>query len=144
MHYLQMFYVLVVYWAAHFVASASIGVASNPNDITTLGTQSLPSPSSKPGTTGSFITKLDTSGHSSVQPFPTTSIDTPGFSASLNLKAKIAQVKVKTRYITMSNIFSSPIATGAPASVIKSRSDHPVPRKGVVRSRHAPRTRGHR
>ena len=103
--------------------------ASKPNDILSLGTQSLPS--KVPATAGSVVQVLETAGRPSVQPFPTSVKISVVSTLSLAGNQKIAVVSTSAAP-TISNIFDAPIATTVPGSGISSRTDHPVPKTGVA------------
>ena len=113
------------------VATTIAPPASSPNAVLSLGTQSAPKPSEPPMTSGSVVSSLETSGNPSTQPFPTSAI-----SASSTVKvtstSKIPLVVQAVANPTVSAIFANPISTGPPASVIGSRTDHPVPRTGIA------------
>ena len=105
--------------------------ASSPNAVLSIGPQSLPSPGEPPMTSGSVVTSLETSGHPSKEPFPTALIAT-STSIQVHSTSKIPLVVQAVSNPTISAIFAKPISTGLPENSIESRSDHPVPRTGLV------------
>ena len=98
---------------------------------TTSGTaQVLPHLSTQvPQTTGSIITSLNKSGQPTSAPIISTSISKPTTTLSPTSKPSIVTTSVLMGS-TSENIFQ-PVETNAPASVIGSRPDHPVPRLGI-------------
>lgn len=100
--------------------------------------QILPSPTStKPDTTKTVVTTLETGERPKISSFPTNNIPTP---ASLFIKfgpaARPSLTSKKSRGMEQSaatqDIFGAPIALNAPAAIFPVRTDHPVPRLGVT------------
>jgi endo-1,3(4)-beta-glucanase len=113
-----------------FASSETVSVSTS---VATNGTiQILPTLSDKtPHTTGVVFTALETAGRSSIVPFGTSSIPSP--TTLLEPTAPASEIpSALPANMVASNIFADPIATSAPPSEIKIRSDHPVPRKGVA------------
>lgn len=84
-------------------------------------------------TTGIIQTSLETSGNPSVNPFPTSVVNATSTLSLLDTATLSNVAPTATAGITsmgVSDIFR-PMATDAPPSQIQSRSDHPVPPKGV-------------
>lgn len=124
----------LLYLSLSFVISAptsGVGPALSPNDVLSIGTQSLPAPTEPPMTTGSAITSLERSGNPSTQPFPT-SVTPAASSIKVTSTSKIPLVIQAVSAPTVSAIFASPVSSGPPASGIGSRADHPVPKKGIA------------
>jgi endo-1,3(4)-beta-glucanase len=83
---------------------------------------------------GTIVTSLQTSGVTSLQPFPTFTTATRPLSivdVSILISVKPTLTKAVTA-LDANNIFQ-PIATDAPPSQIPSRGDHPVPRLNIER-----------
>ena len=117
-----------------FVASApasAVAPAANPNDVLSIGTQLLPKPSQAPMTTGTAVTSLETTGNPSTQPF-ITSVASATSTIRIANPSKIPLVVQAVAAPTMSNLFANPISTSPPAGGISSRTDHPVPKKGIA------------
>lgn len=77
-------------------------------------------------------TSLETNGRTSAQPFATGAISSVTSTLVIEAATPVAYV-AQPSSSAISNIFGEPISTEAPASNIRSRPDHPVPRKGIVR-----------
>ena len=76
---------------------------------------------------------LETSGRTSAWPFATELIPSPTSTLVSKGATPTAFAVQASSDIISSDIFGNPISTGAPASNIGSRPDHPVPREGIVR-----------
>ncbi len=108
--------------------SASVPVVTTSASSGTA--QILPSLSTQvPQTTGVVVTSLNTTGLPTSAPIISTSISKPETTLTPTAPATSVTTTV-SQSSTSDNIFQ-PVATDAPASVIGSRPDHPVPRLGI-------------
>lgn len=111
--------------------------AKSPNDLTTLGTQSIPTPLNEPKNVGSVNSALETKGITSVVPFatnvPTASVrqKTDPYAQAL-LASQVAQ---PTPQVVVNGIFDNPIDTARPPNTIGTKNDHPQPKTGIVSPR---------
>ncbi|THY69040.1 endo-1,3-beta-glucanase [Aureobasidium pullulans] len=104
--------------------------------LTSLSSSAVQTASStvKPQTSGSIISSLETSGKSSVQPFPTSMVSASTTLSLINTAStSLPQPNMTTTASTMSvnNIFVA-FATGPPPSQVSQRSDHPVERSMIA------------
>lgn len=142
MRYLSIFVCLQAFTVVHSLpghhlhlhvrqGKLSNGQAVKPNDILAIGKQSVSPSANAPSDTGSYKTALETKGEKSVIPYATA---IPSVTSTVKLSGfeKINLVVEPTPAVVASDIFDAPISTAKPAPVIGSRSDHPVPRKGIV------------
>lgn len=109
------------------IASISVSTISSSSGII----QILPSlVTQTPNTEGTVITNLGTAGALSGGPLITTSIAAP--SAIISITAAVTSATSTVSVGMVSEDIFQPVATDAPPSVIPTRSDHPVPRLGIV------------
>ncbi|KAI1078097.1 glycoside hydrolase family 81 protein [Whalleya microplaca] len=96
--------------------------------------QILPSLSgSKPDTTGTVVTRLETGGRAGSIPLLTSPISIPtALLTPLGPELKPPNTPVMAPATAASDIFALPIATTPPALSFQVRKDHPVPRLGVA------------
>lgn len=109
------------------------GQAKKPDDILAIGKQSATPPPQASSNTGIYKSALETEGEKSVIPYAT-SIPSATSTIKLSGSQKIPLVVAPTQTVVASDIFDAPVSVAKPASVIGSQPDHPVPRKGIVRS----------
>ncbi|EON99804.1 putative glycoside hydrolase family 81 protein [Phaeoacremonium minimum UCRPA7] len=96
--------------------------------------QILPSLTDKtPDTSGVYLTSLETEGHPTSAPVLTGNFTSPTTTLQPTTSAipSVPRPKMNAANTPSANIFGSPISDGAPPSVIKQRSDHPVARLGI-------------
>ena len=82
-----------------------------------------------PQTTGSVITNLNKTGVPTSAPIISTSISKP--TTTLSPTSKPTPITTSVLMASTSENIFQPVGTGAPASVLASRPDHPVPRLGI-------------
>lgn len=89
----------------------------------------------EPHTSGVVRTSLDLLGAPTKPPLLTSSIPSPTSllqPISSPTTATTSELPQEFGIMAVADIFAQPIATTAPPSSIKKRSDHPVPRKGIT------------
>lgn len=109
------------------------GQAKKPDDILAIGKQSATPPPQASSNTGIYKSALETEGEKSVIPYAT-AIPSATSTIKLSGSQKIPLVVAPTQTVVASDIFDAHVSLAKPASVIGSQPDHPVPRKGIVRS----------
>lgn len=109
--------------------------AKSPQDLTTLGTQVIPTPLNEPKNLGSVNPALETKGITSVVPFvtniPTASVRQKADPyAQVLLAPQVAQPTPQAAVVN--GIFDNPIDTARPPNTIGTKDDHPQPKTGIV------------
>ena len=95
--------------------------------------QILPTlPGLTPATTGTVCTSLATSDGNKGNPLITVSISRPLNLLKAGTSTALPLPPVATPAMDLSDIFQSPIGTGSPPRDMKVRTDHPVPRTGII------------
>lgn len=111
------------------------GQAVKPDDVLAIGKQSVSTSANAVKNTGVYSSALETKGETSALPFAT-AIPSATSTMKLSGSEKIPLVVAPTPSVMVIDIFDAPIGIAKPAPVIGSQSDHPVPRKGIVRNHH--------
>lgn len=109
--------------------------AKSPQDLTTLGTQVIPTPLNEPKNVGSVNPALETKGITSVVPFVTNVPTAPVRQkadpyAQVLLAPQVAQPIPQAAVVN--GIFDNPIDTARPPNTIGTKDDHPQPKTGIV------------